>query len=438
MRKVFVLSVVVLFLFICSVPARAQETVGDLKKELQKLQTKINILEQQQRVAGIPAEIKSDKGDILTIGGDFQINYYDVQEHADHPADNPYDGENPTNPHGMFVFDEVSLEIEVEPFDNIELEFEIDFEEMDEIDVDEAYIEFEEILPFNGEIIVGLRDRIISDNIEKYTDTDPLARTAFWKDPDIGIQYKGSHNEFYWHASVTNGLQLRSKSIGQDKSDRDVILQDDDYYKDRNDNKELGFGLGYNGEIGEWGNIDVLGFAYLGKLQSQHEEDDGSDTFGVGVLKSTGDEENINWGDRANEVIFPSYPMGSDEDRQNRYGVNVAYVKDRLDFYGQYIYADDGVMRRNAWFVQPSYKIDIDYLYLKSIRPVFRYGQYNINQLHTVNSPLTWDRQRYTFACVNEIKNNMELTFEWNINLEDTGGNNLRNNEFLTHFEYDF
>lgn len=356
-----------------------------------------------------PQYIKSYAGDKIKIGGELEFEYVKTQDDEDFSA---------KNPEGRFQVDKVRFTAKAKARDDIEFKFKLDFE-IDEVEIDEAYLTFEDIIVSDQEISLGLQDRFISDSIERWTEGSPMARTAFYKYPDLGIQYKGKYESVYWCASLTNGLvisddeELNTKQIGEDKKGRDTIIRDDTEEKDPNVNKQVGIGLGLAPNLGDYGFLDVLAFGYFSKL-------------------SDGDLEALS--------ELPDAPDAEDNDdrTQLRFGANLTYTKDALEIYGQYVKAEDSFLLRHSWFVQASYKLDLDLKYLKAIQPLFRYGEYCTNRTPEEDEPLTWDRKRTTIALLNHIEERMILKLEYAINDEITGGDKPKNDEFLAQLEYKF
>ncbi|MDP2939917.1 MAG: hypothetical protein Q8O13_07555 [Candidatus Omnitrophota bacterium] len=455
MKKKEKVLVVFLFLIAFLIPTQAQsQDVSlereEIRREIDGLKAQINALEERLKASETKqksteerlkvtetreretlAEMMTALGDKIEIGGELEFEYVDTQD------DNitPQLTSTPGNPRGHFQMDKIRLKVKVTPDENKEFKFKLDFQDIEEkVSVDEAYFTFKNIAPFDQKISLGLKDRFIGgDFIEYYTEGSPLARTLFWKDPDLGIQYSGKKSPFYWHLSLTNGLQLKPKDIGEDSTiatsgansntaGRDDILQDDDENEDFGDNKQVGVGLGYEANLGEKGILNVLGFGYFSRLTS------------ADLLSTT--SGSTNYLNDSND--FPTRPADNTYNIQRRYGVNLAYTKDAWETYAQYIRAQDSYLRRHVLMLQTSYKFDVGWRYLKAIQPLFRWDYYMVRIPKTPTTPLTWDRRRYTGALLNHIKENLTLKLEYAHNREDTGGNSPLNDEFLAQLEYKF
>jgi len=394
MKTLWKVYFVCLLLFAFLIPALGQD-IEERVKTLEML------------VKEPPEYIRSYEGDKIKIGGKLEFEFVKTQDDEDFPA---------TTPAGHFQVDKVRLRAQVKPRDDIEFKFKLDFG-IEQVEIDEAYLTFGEIPPFDQEISLGLQDRFISVSIERWTEGSPLARTAFWRYPDLGIQYKGKYQSVYWRASLTNGLVLSMKDIGEDKTmtkteaGRDTIIRDDTEEEDPNGNKQVGVGLGYAPNLGDFGFLDVLGFGYFSKL-------------------SDDDLDFVN--------DLPDAPADNTDRTQGRYGANLAYTKDALEVYGQYVKAEDSFLLRHSWFVQASYKLDLALRYLKAIQPLIRYGEYRTNRTPEEDKPLTWDRKTTTVALLNHIEERVIVKLEYAINDEETGGEKPDNNEFLAQLEYKF
>ena len=52
--------------------------------------------------------------------------------------------------------------------------------------------------------------------------------------------------------------------------------------------------------------------------------------------------------------------------------------------------------------------------------------------------PLTWDREELTLAVIAEIFKNLKLKTEYTVNTEETGNDEVDNNELVIQLELDF
>jgi len=438
-QKYFLVLFTSLFLFAFLIPAFADEgELEALKKQIQQLQERIRVLEEKQKQAPpsvqelqekvktleekqkVPlAELRSKLGDLLAIGGDVRVNFTAAQ---DHPSDDAATYSTfKSNKHSRFELDKLRLKIGVKPTENIEFKSKIDFEgENDKVKVTEGYLNFKNISPFDQWLCFGLKRRIIDEHFERITASSPIARTAFWKYGDVGVQYGGEYKSIYWRASVTNGMVLDTKQIGEDNGTRDKIIIDNKGDTDNNNNKQVGLGLGYKANLGTKGALDVLGFGYLSKLSS-------SDITNALTTSK-----------------FPNAPTGSTgtgttDKTQRRLGVSAVYDKDDFELAGQYFRAQDSFLRRHVWFLHATYTFDTNFKYLKAIQPLFRFDKYVVRWPHNVSYPYTWNRDRFTLALINHIRRDtLFLKIEYAWNREKTGADQPANDELLMQLQYKF
>jgi hypothetical protein len=382
-----------------------------MEKKIGKPEDKTAAIEQQPekieyRVAAIEKRLDdgwlpSLKGKKFRLGGELEIEYRKTQSERSHPA-------GTTNiPYGQFQIDKFDLNIEARPSDDITIFAQIEAEPDDKTELDEAHVTFSNLF-FDSYLRIGLQERFIRPS--RKTETYPLVGNALWRDKDIGIELGGDLKPFYYRLSLSNGLALGKKEIGEDDS-FDEILQDDGKFRDYNNSKEFGIGIGYKDEIIKGHKIDILLFSYFSKLSS----DD------IAFLKSR----------------FSGY--ASNEDTKNFYGGNIEYKFKGLNLFGQYIHARDGEIKRDMWYVQPSYKFNVKGIkYLSAIEPLYRYDRYDVSHAPSATKPLSWDRKRNTFSVIADIIKDLKLKLEYNLNDEETGGQKVKNNEFVGQMEIKF
>lgn len=366
------------------------------EKQAQKtLDERINVLEKKTTEAWLP----SLKGEKIKIGGELEFEFRDVQNEKGHAAGST------DIPYGQFQIDKFELHLEAKLEDNITLYTEIKTDP-DETTLDEAHITFSNLL-FDSYLRLGLQDRFIMPS--RKTETYPIAGTSFWRDKDIGIELGGEIKPFYYRLSLTNGLRLSTKEIGEDASFK--IIHDDDDNRDYNNSKEVGFGIGYKDKFLKDHKIDLLLFSYLSKL---------SDDDIAFLIKN-----------------LPNY--SSNEDANKLFGGSLEYKFKEFTIFSQYIHSKDGDLKRHAWYVQPSYKFKIQGIkYLQAVEPLYRYDRYDVNHPLSTAKSATWDRERNTFAFIVDLVDNLKIKLEYNINDEDTGGADVKNNEFIGQVEVKF
>ncbi|MFH1772106.1 MAG: hypothetical protein ABH872_04745 [Candidatus Omnitrophota bacterium] len=425
MRKAGAIFIVALFALAFVGVTYAQSDIDMLRKELRSLQEKVSALEVMQKDP--PQYITSYKGDLIKIGGKVEINYHDPQDSDSDP--NP--GFNEINGRARFMMDEIRLQAKVKASKNISAKIKVDFEADNEVNLDEAYMTIEDFAPYESVVQVGLQDPFYADALEYYTQTSPLARTAYWKYPFLGVQYFAKADPFYFRTFVTNGYVLDDKNVGKQSGDVNGILADGntmdaDVGNINTDNHfDFSVGLGYHNYLGELGDIDLLVWGYFGKVSNTDIDAWLDGTVFIDRPEESGD-----------------FIQGSQTKR--RLGVNLAYAKDALEFYAQYIRSQDSYLRRYAWTLQTNYRVDVGMKYLDAVMPLYRYSYYGVGERANVGSvaldeyPQSWNRIQHTIALQNFITDKVMLSLEYNINKEKTGGDEPRNNEFLAQLRYKF
>jgi hypothetical protein len=371
-----------------------QEVEYQVKKEV------IEILDKQGYVTvgedgAYKGGLSSIKEKKFEIGGELELEYVNTE--------NDVSTEEP-NPH--FQLDKLVLKPKVSFNEDIQLKAEIDIDQSS-AEVTNCYIQFSEI-PFLNYIKVGLEDRFISMN--RKTESYPLAGNSFWRDEELGIFMYKEYKPFYAHFSVSQGLEIDSKQVGEDSSYK--MFHDNTRTSNYVGIKEAGLGLGVKKELGKLGALDILLFGYTGKLSNED----------IGELKS----------------LLSDY--SSNNDNQYKSGLNFNYKIQNFNLSAQYIQARDGSLDRDVWYIQPSYKIELpfNFKYLKDYECLVRYGKYNIDTQRSFSKPATWDREELTFGVIAEVKKDVKLKTEYCINDEKTGSSKVNNDEFLMQLEVKF
>ena len=122
----------------------------------------------------------------------------------------------------------------------------------------------------------------------------------------------------------------------------------------------------------------------------------------------------------------------------SRIGLNVIYKLNNFGMRSQIIHAVDGSLDSTGFYVEPYYVIPVGWKYLESVTPAIQVSWYDVNISPTVVDARTWDRCKTTIGSVWKINNNLRLVNEYTINKENTGGADVRNNEFISNLKYSF
>lgn len=279
--------------------------------------------------------------------------------------------------------------------------------------IEEAWVQFYG-LPLKTYVEAGLNDIFIA-NIQRKTETEILIESAFYRDDDLGVRIGGKPLDWlYWQVGVTNGFFLAAtRSVSEDSSFR--IIADRKRLSDSTGRPMIGVAVGFKPDIGVLGKLDILPYYYNGELSAAD----------VTFLQS-----------------ITGYGTKFD-DEKHRYGFNARYDYQDFTVLGQLLVAKDGDLDRTGWFVQPSYVFyeNAGWRWFNKYEAVYRYSNLEVDlpnvlsNLIGASDSLTWDRQQHVLALLVTVFSNTTLKLEYNVNEEDTGGDSVDNDEFLTQLE---
>jgi len=429
MAKVRGIACAVLFLSFCSVQLARGDELSGLKEQMGVLQRQIEeqarqMGQMQQRIEELEAQraariqspegvadritaleerleqphkggLLSLKGARFEIGGELELEFINTQDDAFISEPEPH-----------FQLDKFVLLPKVHLSDNATLEAELEFTQSS-VKVVVGTLTFSD-LPLDSELKIGLDCRFIAPS--RKTEGYPLNGNAFWRDEELGLTWSTKREPFYGILSVSQGLELDSRGVGEDNSYR--MLHDNVLVGSYGGVKEVGVGLGFAQELGRLGAVDVLGFGFFNELSDAD----------VAFLKAN----------------LSGYT--SNDDEQHRAGLNLDYDLGNFNFFTQYIAARDGDLSRYGWYVQPSYKVTlpVKWKYFKTHDFLVRYGRYDVDAPKSFGLPATWDREELMFAVISEVMKNVKLKTEYSINDEKTGSGAARNDELLMQLEVRF
>ncbi len=363
----------------------------------------------QGRVSNVFAEenVISLRDAKFEIGGELELEIIDSQSNGrDFDPGGPGQLTEKNNPNPRMSIDKIVITPRVHVTENILFQADIQFSPDKTVKLDEVWVKFSN-LPFNSWVRLGQEDMFIQ--VSRKTESYPILGYAFWQDEDLGLFAGGRTGSFYWRFSATNGRRLRDRRASEDNVY--AITTDDDDNGENNANKQIGFGLGLNHDFKEGHNIDILPFWYTADLSDED----------ISYLET-----------------ISGYGTSTRNKDQSRYGVNLNYTLGAFNFFAQYMGAEDGLMDRDGWYVQPSYKQKLGMNRLRSVEFLLRYEQYNVDLVLNPNDSRTWDRQTTTLAIISEVVKGFKIKTEYYINGEDTGGADVDNNELLVQAEVKF
>ncbi len=273
-------------------------------------------------------------------------------------------------------------------------------------------------LPYDTFLKVGFDQRFMKPS--RKTEGYPLAGNSFWRDNSGGIFLGGTIDPFYWRFSYTNGYSLAQRQKTEDNpvGDNQDMLHDNTKTAGYSNLGEVGVGMGFKYDFEELGKLDTMGFFYYYQMSAVDEQ-----------------------------FLINNVTGYTSTDRdQTRYGANVNYSVLGANIFAQFIKAEDGALERYAWYIQPSYKIDLTELFgdpdrefLSAVTPLFRYGVLETQNIGAVwNDQLTWDRQEYTIAVITQLYDNVKLKTEYNLDRMDKGTGTDEYGEFIAQLEVKF
>ncbi len=338
--------------------------------------------------------VMSLRGAKLEIGGELELEIIDSQANGGGGNSNP-----------RMSIDKIVITPKVHVSSDILFKADIEFSPDSAVKLDEAWVKFSG-LPLNSWVTLGQEDPFI--HVSRKTESYPILGYAFWQDEDLGVFMGGSAGPVYYRLSATNGRRLRDRQASEDATF--PIPTDDDSNGENNANKQIGVGLGLNHSFKDGHSVDILPFWYTADLT-------------------------------ANDITYlntiSGYANTTNQD-QTRYGVNLDYTLGGFEFFAQYMMAEDGVLDRDGWYVQPSYKQKLGMNRLQSVEFLLRYEEYNVDLPNVSTDSRTWDRQTMTIAIISEIVKGLKIKTEYYLNDEDTGGSDVDNNELLVQAEVKF
>jgi hypothetical protein len=456
----FVLAVVTAVFFnFCFVGAGYADAMSDLATQIQSLQGQMQaqaklIESLQQQVQGLRAEkvkpvaiprgateeernmlerladgmLPTKKGEWLQIGGELELEYVDAA-HDNNGAREVSTAVGGTESEGQFQIDKFVLETKANFSEDIYWLQKLEFApsnspDTNTVDIDNSYVMIKNVVdhfgisdPTDTYISLGVQDPFEKRSriLENYN----LLGTAFHRDEQLGIQMGGHWKSLYWRSAVSNSNELSDRSPNDDSSDFEIV-EDNEQNFDEDTNKEISFGLGFDHDFGDLGAINLLGFYNIAHLS---EED-------VAFLQT-----------------ISGYSGNFSDEINIERGIRLDYSLAGLRLHGMLINAQDGLMDRQGYAFEISYLLDLPGTerngrkFLTGVRPVYEYSQLNVGGGGLNPNPIdarTWDRGKHVIGVVTDVSKNMKLKLEYAINDEETGNQDVNNNEWLGQLELKF
>lgn len=273
-------------------------------------------------------------------------------------------------------------------------------------------------------------------------------REAEAKEPGP-FDFAANRGELKVHVSAGSGNTLDQNEVGFDGAGFNDLVQDDRNVMEDLAIREVGIGIGYARSFQWLGELEVLGFYYNDEINDsslQFLQED------LTVRDPVTDAPTAGYGD-------------SDSKKSYRYGVGAEYFLPASTYLGpdwkprggdgfraqaQWIIGQDGKLRRDGWYVQGSYRFSfperlIANRYFRSVEPIVRFGELNVDLAPTPLLPGTWDRRQLLVGAFIEVTPEVVFKVEYMFNDERTGAHgpppgpgDVRNNELLVELLLQF
>ncbi len=391
-RTLFFLSIAVILILILGNNTALAELTPEMKQEIDAYLKK-----KPAEKDTLDKLLTTKRGGKFSLAGELEYEYKDVQ----------HDGAEP-EPH--LALDKFVLQPRVYLRDNVYVDVQLYFQPHHKTYINEIHVMFKDIPYKYTYVDVGLYEREIKNHSHRTSEDYPLIGTAFWRDDEYAVSLGGKWKYLYGSLLAGDGLALGKKQTAEDSSYK--IIHDNNREDDFNGLNEFNANLGYRNDYGKLGKVDVLLFYVYKEL-------------------SDSDIEFL--------MDIPGYSGDTDDDSGYRYGFGADYSIGGLRLYGQYIEAGDGELERSGWYIQPSYKLKLAQRdSFNAFEILFRYGELNVDVPADVTDSLTWDRNKFTIALISDVYKNIKLKTEYYLNDEDTGGEDVANDEFLAQLEVKF
>ena len=370
--------------------------------------------------------VQSESGLEILFGGEIETEFVDVEGPGGFTnQDLTYNKVKNRSPH--MRIDKAVLSTRINYSENLYYKFELRFGDK-RANVDKHYARWE--LPsFRTLLELGKNKPMIAT--KRQTEGYPLIGTAFWKGREYHItsktQYKfGENIEADLGLSIAMKRPLGTDDAAEDKSFKMMVYND---YEDRD-----GQTFEYGGSLGlKVFGVSADGWYYTGKLI-----DDYDWKYNLGFLP--GYDEIANSKDEWEE----------DDKTHWWYGGRVGVEQKNIHIRAEYINALDGLLPRNGFYVEGSYRIPLNQI--KSVEPLIRFGNLNIGRHEeTMGDPQTWDREMITLAFLIRLNDYLAIKTEYYFLNEITGGSKttdsagndvdntrVNDNQFLVQLKFEF
>jgi len=417
----------------------------ELARELSSVKLELKQLKSDLEAARKKPGFRSLLGEAFDLGGEIEIEFVDLQSKTETVSGVTVVRREEDSP--FLRVDKVRLSPEItftgkgDPV-QIYAQGDLDFLVREQANVRARVKEFH--ITFEGEpadwLEVRLRLGLEDPFMRPPHDTEfwPLAATAFWRREAVGFFFRTRAGRpsrplgrLNLYASVTNGYRLDDREPGE--GDFDIVSREA-RISGNTELRELGIGVGWEKR---W--LDEPDESFLGRVQSE--------VLGFYYNDSMADDDKGYLEDilgASDQLLSPAGTLGVKG--RELWGGNMVLEAGGLSFVLQVLHGRDGKLKRNSGYVECGYRFTFEEPllwgeYLRSVKPLVRYGWLRSNLRRTPFDTRTWDRTRWTFAVITELRKNVYLLTEYALNREKTGGVDPKDpntNEFLAQIDIFF
>ncbi len=379
--------------------------------------------------------LPSMKGEYFELHGEMEFEFVSTQNEEGRPTGTGGTDLTTDNKKPHFNFDKIVLmpigRLGKNNMLKLELEWGHDGDSGAEVALQDAYFQSNFLLGENAPLDMDLWVRLGRDERwmkpGRITESYPYLGTIMWRDDEVQFVI-GVDTEFvYWRGSLGSGFDLGQRALGEDGSFES--MQDDSNFTQGEQKRELSTGIGVRFQEEDI-KADLITY-YINDKMNNEENSDGARTGDVQVLDA-----------------LPGYhelESGAPTPNQNRLGFRVTLDALGATSMTEYVYMQDGLLKRHVWYSLLGYKQKLDGFdvngrkWLTGIMPLIRFDNLDVIIDKSASDSRTWDRWGTTLGLIIDVMDNVKLKTELIWNKEQTGGGNrIDNNEFLTQLEAKF
>lgn len=349
-------------------------------------------------IFGQAVTVRTDSGLDVVIGGEVELEFVDVEGKGGFAnQDLTYNKVDNRSPH--MRIDKAILGLRVNYSENLYYKFELRFGDK-KANVDIHYARLR-VPSYNTTFELGKNKPMVAT--KRRTEGLPLIGTAFWKGREYHLTSKTETQ--FGPLEVTGKLSFAMKrQFGTDDAAEDKsfsMLVYDDYNSKDGQTFEYGAAIG----LKSYGLL-AEGWYYTGELI-----DDYDWKTSLGFLPGYDD-------------VVDAFDGEANDLTHYWYGGRLTWDINNIHLRGEYIDALDGLLPRNGYYVEGSYRINLKGE--ANVEPMVRYGVLNIERHPpALGDPDTWDRDMTTLSLLSRLNQNLSLKVEYYLLNEKTGGSIL-------------